>query len=385
MPDTLKRDSVQSVTKTASSQGHRTPNPQHSAVKNTQKHGGSEWRQSLRDHREELRNLGLVGGWPRRRSSSTSNKKANIKTSLSSSLPKEAIIPARKTPEVDENSAPTSPMSSPSKRLPRGNSKSSQILGISTTDFNKRPLPELPQVSPRSATKPKHKKDKTQAVDDQAVKQQRRALESIDANEIKKDRSPARSVSSEPACSSQALSGGNNALGLSNVQGISIPTSIHLRTGSVVTFILPEHTPWQRSVYLNGPIRLDDLHTRSRKTSLANMDMFAGAVETFEGTNMQRRSSDDAAMDDIVDFFEDFAVRDAKDSPKTDSSCPSSTEMKQSEQVMPSPVITTSAPPAPTGSPSLSSPSRSPSTSKKPPKSPLLGGSVRAFNKLMRR
>jgi hypothetical protein len=62
----------------------------------------------------------------------------------------------------------------------------------------------------------------------------------------------------------------------------------------------------RQQVYLPGPIRLSVLSTAAyRKDSTATLESFAGAVA---GSTQTRRASDDAALDEVVSFFEDLGV-----------------------------------------------------------------------------
>jgi hypothetical protein len=63
---------------------------------------------------------------------------------------------------------------------------------------------------------------------------------------------------------------------------------------------------WKQQVYSPGPIKAA-LPTPSayRKNSTATLESFVGAVE---GYNRSRRDSDDAALDDVVAFFEGLGI-----------------------------------------------------------------------------
>ncbi|KAK8218327.1 hypothetical protein IWZ01DRAFT_478954 [Phyllosticta capitalensis] len=111
-------------------------------------------------------------------------------------------------------------------------------------------------------------------------------------------------------------------------------TSIRLRSGSVVTVIPPEQTAWQRTVYVAGPIRLnafqrkttanaDDLEAiakseverltwhraPSKPDGIASLDAFQDALDSLdEKATFERRASDDSALDDLVQYFEDWGI-----------------------------------------------------------------------------
>jgi hypothetical protein len=89
-------------------------------------------------------------------------------------------------------------------------------------------------------------------------------------------------------------------------------TQIHLRGGSVVTVTPPEMTAWQRSLYLQGPIRLPKAVILPRKDSVASMEPFQEAIDLVyqNALYISRRRSDDAIVDDVCEFFDDFGFGD---------------------------------------------------------------------------
>lgn len=93
---------------------------------------------------------------------------------------------------------------------------------------------------------------------------------------------------------------------------VPITTQIHLRGGSVVTVTPPELTAWQRSVYIQGPIKLPKPVILPKKNSVASMDAFQDAIDQVYqiALFMPRRRSDDAFVDDICDFFDEFGFDD---------------------------------------------------------------------------
>ncbi|KXT07435.1 hypothetical protein AC578_542 [Pseudocercospora eumusae] len=93
--------------------------------------------------------------------------------------------------------------------------------------------------------------------------------------------------------------------------GLSTPPlsrQIHLRGGSVVTVTPPELTAWKPTVYLHGPIKLLKPSIVPRKNSVASLEAFQEAVDQVyqHALAIPRRRSDDAVVDDICDFFDDF-------------------------------------------------------------------------------
>jgi hypothetical protein len=89
-------------------------------------------------------------------------------------------------------------------------------------------------------------------------------------------------------------------------------TQIHLRGGSVMTVTPPEMTAWQRSLYLQGPIRLPKPVILPRKDSVASMEPFQEAIDLVyqNALYISRRRSDDAIVDDVCEFFDDFGFGD---------------------------------------------------------------------------
>ncbi|KAF2836549.1 hypothetical protein M501DRAFT_987268 [Patellaria atrata CBS 101060] len=87
---------------------------------------------------------------------------------------------------------------------------------------------------------------------------------------------------------------------------ISRSTSIHLHSGSVLTVISPEDSPFQRSTYLPGPIRLQPPYAPGGVVSLATWK------ETLtldgEGAVRARRQSEDATIEGLVKYFEGLGV-----------------------------------------------------------------------------
>jgi hypothetical protein len=91
-----------------------------------------------------------------------------------------------------------------------------------------------------------------------------------------------------------------------------VATQIQLRGGSVVTVTPPELTAWQRSIYIHGPIRLPKPVILPRKNSVASMEPFQEAIDRVYQSALfvPRLRSDDAVVDDVCEFFDDFAFDD---------------------------------------------------------------------------
>ncbi|KAL2352152.1 hypothetical protein BJ546DRAFT_952038 [Cryomyces antarcticus] len=84
--------------------------------------------------------------------------------------------------------------------------------------------------------------------------------------------------------------------------------TIYLRSGSIVTVTLPELTAWQRSLYIQGPIKVSLPLISSRKGSLASLKPFQETVDQVYQHALinPRRASDESVMDDICDYFDSF-------------------------------------------------------------------------------
>ncbi|KAF2724948.1 hypothetical protein K431DRAFT_291137 [Polychaeton citri CBS 116435] len=85
--------------------------------------------------------------------------------------------------------------------------------------------------------------------------------------------------------------------------------SMRLRCGSVLTIEPPEATPWRRSVYIHGPIKLLKSVGRSRENTVASLDEFQDAVESMCDHKFRRRS-DDAMVDDACKWFAQLGLED---------------------------------------------------------------------------
>lgn len=92
----------------------------------------------------------------------------------------------------------------------------------------------------------------------------------------------------------------------------SVVTGMHSRGGSVATVTTPpEATAWRRgSIYLHGPIRLEKPAVMPKKNSIASLEPFQEVVEDVyqHALAVPRRRSDDAVVDEICDFFDDYGL-----------------------------------------------------------------------------
>ena len=93
-----------------------------------------------------------------------------------------------------------------------------------------------------------------------------------------------------------------------------VATEIHLRGGSVLTLSPPELTAWKQSLYVQGPIKLPKPVVVPRKDSVASLEPFQDAIDQVyqEALNISRRRSDDAVVDEVCDFFDDFGFDEVR-------------------------------------------------------------------------
>jgi len=91
-----------------------------------------------------------------------------------------------------------------------------------------------------------------------------------------------------------------------------VATQMHLRNGSVLTVIPPECTAWQRHTYIQGPIELPKPAIMPRKNSVASLEAFQEVVDQVyqDALAIPRRRSDDAIVDDVCEWFDDFGFED---------------------------------------------------------------------------
>lgn len=91
-----------------------------------------------------------------------------------------------------------------------------------------------------------------------------------------------------------------------------VATQIHLRGGSVITVTPPELTAWQQHIYVQGPIKLPKPVILPRKNSVATLEAFQEAIDQVyqEALVVPRRRSDDAVVDDVCEWFDEFGFSD---------------------------------------------------------------------------
>ncbi|KAF1989672.1 hypothetical protein K402DRAFT_401777 [Aulographum hederae CBS 113979] len=90
-------------------------------------------------------------------------------------------------------------------------------------------------------------------------------------------------------------------------QRAAVARALRLRSGSVLTVIPPERTAWQRSMYIPGPIRIQQPYTQpaALNFSMGGVDVFGNEIEPT-GTLSPRRTSEDSTIDDLVGYFDSF-------------------------------------------------------------------------------
>ncbi|KAK4545651.1 hypothetical protein LTR36_002604 [Oleoguttula mirabilis] len=108
------------------------------------------------------------------------------------------------------------------------------------------------------------------------------------------------------------LAGTSENSPLSSGVNTPVATQIHLRGGSVITVTPPELTAWQRHIYVQGPIKLPKPAILPRKNSVATLEAFQEAIDQVyqDALTIPRRRSDDAIVEDICEWFDDFGFED---------------------------------------------------------------------------
>ena len=130
-------------------------------------------------------------------------------------------------------------------------------------------------------------------------------------------------VKANPSDARTLLGGLSAILEVSSVFGDSplssgattpVATQIHLRGGSVVTVTPPELTAWQRHLYIQGPIKLPKPVIMPRKNSVASLEPFQDAIDEVyqHALTIPRRRSDDAVIEDVCEWFDQFGFDDVK-------------------------------------------------------------------------
>ena len=99
--------------------------------------------------------------------------------------------------------------------------------------------------------------------------------------------------------------------------------TVKLKSGSVFALLTPEQTCWQRATYIAGPIRLETSFVPPSASALTDMDLLQNSLALGSTTE-----TDDAVLDEVVDFFMSFGLRDIEQpgsEPKfVHSTCPES-------------------------------------------------------------
>jgi len=82
--------------------------------------------------------------------------------------------------------------------------------------------------------------------------------------------------------------------------------TVKLKSGSVVALLTPEQTCWQRATYIPGPIRLEASFIPPSASTLTDMDLLQNSL----ALGGSRTETDDAVLDEVVDFFISFGLHD---------------------------------------------------------------------------
>ena len=82
----------------------------------------------------------------------------------------------------------------------------------------------------------------------------------------------------------------------------------------MVTVTPPELTAWQKHLYIQGPIKLPKPAIMPRKNAVASLEPFQEAIDAVyqHALMVPRRRSDDAVVEDICGWFDDFGFDDIK-------------------------------------------------------------------------
>lgn len=74
----------------------------------------------------------------------------------------------------------------------------------------------------------------------------------------------------------------------------------------------PELTAWQKHAYIQRPIKLPTPAILPRKNSVASLDPFQDAIDRVyqHALTVPRRRSDDAVVEDICEWFDEFGFED---------------------------------------------------------------------------
>lgn len=174
-------------------------------------------------------------------------------------------------------------------------SKKMEIQKTGVVDFRAKGLPETP---PSVVSTPTELYHYSVSQSNPQPTHPQRALQPISPN-------TGWAQSTLPTPNGVTSTGNSNSTSLERA---SSARSITLRSGSILTMISPEETAWDRPVYQHRPICSDKQSALSHKNSIATIEPFLDAVEIVEAE--RRRASDDAAVDEIVNFFESLGIYD---------------------------------------------------------------------------
>ena len=183
-------------------------------------------------------------------------------------------------------------------------------------DFDSKELPATPGSMTSTPTELYH----TRASQSKPVIRNRELGAAVRSplSQITQTSAGANSSSSMRAIVNHIPSAGLSALDTENsppVSGVTTPTAtqIYLPGGSVLTVTPPEMTPWIGRIYLQGPIKLPKPTIVPRKNSVASLEPFQEAVDALyqDSLSVTRRRSDDAVVDDICEWFDDFGFAEA--------------------------------------------------------------------------
>lgn len=177
-----------------------------------------------------------------------------------------------------------------------------QVLKADTTDFMSGSLSDAPEsvaITPMEMYSP------GQPPPLRLQSAQRTALRPVTPNKHRATAFPITPIATDLASLSMLASFSEPPSADSNAEYSPGGTAIKLRSGSVLTVVTLEQNAWQRSIYMHGPVRLQKPAVLLKKNSIASLDAFQDALETHQ-EETSRRTSDDTAVDDLIDFMDSF-------------------------------------------------------------------------------
>lgn len=187
------------------------------------------------------------------------------------------------------------------------NSKRVETLRTGIVNFGARTLPDTP--SSVEATPRELYRDRTPSPSSPITSptKGRRALQEISLNKRRSHSTPLTPVP-------WSVGSDHTTPTASSRRGSARSSRLTLRSGAVLAVFSPEESPWEKQVYVPGPIRVEKRFTESampRKASVASLEPFFGVVEELGGG--PRRASDDAALADIIEHFEQLGIAASSD------------------------------------------------------------------------